>query len=409
MLNKDNKVLVTGLGVISALGPNLEQTWANAVRGKNGVGPITLFDASNSQTRIAAEVKEDINTMVDGIIPKRILSQMTRAGKLSYLCAQQAISDSNINMGNLDKERVCVVLGASNSGFTSNEYHDRSSFILKDMINSHSAWISISHKLKGPNFTVNTACASASYAAGIAYNMIKNSEIDVAIIGGVEAMIAEEGIAGFNELLALSEDNNPAYTACRPFDKNRSGFVMGEGAGILVIESMEHAIRRNAKVYCEFAGYAFNSESYNIVAPERDGEGMAGTMLKALNACGISPDEVDYINAHGTSTVLNDLYETKAIKKVFGSSAYGIPVSSTKSMLGHTLGAAGGIEGAVTVKSIYEGIITPTINYTTADPDCDLDYVPNESRKCDISVAISNSFGFGGHNSTLVFIKYVQQ
>jgi len=405
MFNKDIKVVVTGLGVISSLGSNFEQTWRNVVDGKNGVSKITLFDASDSLTKVAAEVKEDVNLIVDGIIPKRILSQMTRANKLSYVCAKQAVEDSNINMGSIDKERVCVILGTSGTGFTSSEYFDHSNYILKNMINSHTAWISIAYKLKGPNFTVNTACASASYASGIAYNMIKNNEIDVAIVGGVEAMISKLGIDGFNELMALSEDNNSDYTACRPFDKNRSGFVMGEGAGVLIIESMEHALKRGARIYCEFAGYEINSESYNIVAPERNGEGMAKVMSKALENVGISPEEVDYINAHGTSTVLNDVYETRAIKKVFGKRAYDIPVSSTKSMLGHTLGAAGAVEGAVTVKSIQEGIVTPTINYTTRDPDCDLDYVPNKSRKHDINIAISNSFGFGGHNSVLVFKK----
>lgn len=400
------RIVITGLGAITSIGESLDKTWMNAINGKNGVGPITLFDASASQTRIAAEVKADIDTITSGIIPKRILGKMTRAGKLSYLCAQQAVNDSRIDMNLINRERACVIIGTSNSGFTSNEYHDRSNYILKDMVNSHSAWISINYKLKGPNFTVNTACASAAYAAGIAFSMIKNDEADMAIVGGVESIISEEGISGFNELMALSEDNDPSYTACKPFDKNRSGFVMGEGAGVLVIESLEHALKRGAKIYCEFLGYALNSESYNIVAPERDGAGMARTMEKALKNCGISPEDVDYINAHGTSTVLNDMYETKAIKKVFGDKAYRIPVSSTKSMLGHTLGAAGAIEGIITVKSICEGIITPTINYSTQDAECDLDYVPNEARKCDINVAISNSFGFGGHNATLVLKKY---
>lgn len=407
MSKKHTDVVVTGIGMITSLGKDLEENWTNLIHGKNGVGPITLFDASGVQTRIAAEVKYDINAMADGIIPKRILSQMTRMGKMSYLCSKQAIQDSGINMELVDKERVCVVVGATNSGFSSNEHHDKKNYILKDMINSISAWVSIAYKLKGPNFTVNTACASASYAAGMAYNMIQNGEVDIAVIGGVESMISREGIAGFNELMALSDDNDPSYTTSKPFDKNRSGFVMGEGAGFIVVESLESALKRNARIYCDFSGYALTSESYNIVAPERDGEGMARVMRKALENSFVSLEEVDYINAHGTSTVLNDMYETSAIKKVFGDRAYKIPISSTKSMLGHTLGAAGAIEAIVTIKSIYEGIITPTINYTSPDMDCDLDYVPNKSRKQDINVAISNSFGFGGHNASLVFKKHI--
>jgi 3-oxoacyl-[acyl-carrier-protein] synthase II len=278
--------------------------------------------------------------------------------------------------------------------------------IFKSMTNSMAAWISLEYQLLGPSYSVNTACASSAYAIGLACEMIRNEQADVMIVGGADSIINKEEIAGFNALYALSVQNDIPEKASRPFASNRDGFVIGEGAGILVLESETSARKRNTEIYAEVAGYAFTSEGYNIMAPMKDGEGMAVTMEKALLNARVQKDEVDYINAHGTSTELNDKYETMAIKRVFGDRAYQIPVSSSKSMIGHTIGAAGAIESIITIMSIGNGILTPTINLDFPDPELDLDYVPNVCREKEINVALSNSFGFGGHNATLVFRKY---
>lgn len=399
----NNKVVVTGMGTVTSLGINLKETWEGVTKGKSGIGLIRSFDTSESYTKIAAEVPDAYKDIARELIPKRIIGQMTKVGQFCYLSAIEAVHDSGINMEDVDKDRAAVIIGATNSGFFNGD--DYTNYILKGMLNSFSAWISMNYGFRGPNYTVNTACASAAYAMSLAYNMIKNGEADIVVTGGTESMISKEGIAGFNELMALSENNEALGKACRPFDKSRDGFVMGEGAGILVLESLESALKRNARIYCEFAGFSLLSESYNIMAPEKNGEGMARNMSKALENSGILPEEVDYINAHGTSTYYNDMYETMAVKKVFGDKAYKIPMSSSKSMVGHTLGAAGAIEAIITIMGMTNSLIPPTINYSVPDPKCDLDYVPNEARKSDIKTALSNSFAFGGHNSTLVFKK----
>lgn len=404
MKNNERRIVVTGLGAVTSLGLNVNDTWNGVVNGKSGIKFISHFDTSESITKIAAEVPPEFSEISSKAIPKRNIRQMTRIGEFSLVAAKEAVQDSGMNFQEIDKNRAVVIVGVTTSGYSSNDQHNKNNYILRNMLNSFSAWISLQFGLMGPNYTVNTACASSAYAIGQAFDLIKSGRADVAIVGGTDSMISKEGIAGFNELLALSENNDP-LCACRPFDKNRDGFVMGEGAGMMVLETLESALNRGARIYCEIAGYACTSESYNIFAPEKNGEGMAKTMQLALENAAIAPTEVGYINAHGTSTMLNDLYETLAIKKVFSDYAYRIPVSSTKSMLGHTLGAAGVLEGIVTAKTIQEGIITPTINYMEPDPDCDLDYVPNQSRKCDVKVALTNSFGFGGHNATLVFTK----
>ena len=273
------------------------------------------------------------------------------------------------------------------------------------MNNSMSAWISLEYKLWGPNFTVSSACSSSAYAIGIAYEMIKSGAADIIITGGADSAINREEIDGFNELYALSVNNNPEK-ACCPFSRDRDGFVIGEGAGIIILESEKSALNRNAKIYAELAGYALTSEAYNIMAPMKDGEGISHTIENAIKNSSVKPEDVEYINAHGTSTTLNDKYETMAIKKVFGDLAYKIPVSSTKSMIGHTIGAAGAIEGVVTIMSMNNSIITPTIHLDIPDPELDLDFVPNKARKQVINCALSNSFAFGGHNASLVFKKY---
>ena len=399
-----NRVLITGLNVISSLGLDLQSNWDNLLLGKSGVKRITLFDPSVLQTQIAAQVPDSFEEYADGKIKKRLARQMTRVSRMCFVCAQEAIISSGINFENLDRSRVAVILGVVNTGNSSVEKDtDAKNRIIKGMNNAMSAWISIEYGLTGPSFTVSTACASSGYAIGLGYDMIKNGQADVVIAGGADSIINPEEISGFNELFALSVENNPPEKASKPFSKNRDGFVIGEGAGIMIMESESFAKARNAKVYADLAGYAFTNEGYNIMAPKKDGEGMAQTMELAIRNSGIDKSEIGYINAHGTSTTLNDKFETMAIKSVFGNRAYQIPVSSNKSMIGHTVGAAGVIEGAFTVLSIIHGKLPPTINLDEPDPELDLDYVPNISRIHPINAAISNSFAFGGHNVTLVF------
>src|SRR5512133_296824 len=304
------------------------------------------------------------------------------------------------------KIRVVVILGVVHSGYNSLEAEIANDRIVKAMANAPSAWISLEYGIEGPNFPISTACASSAYAMAHAYEMIASGSADIVITGGTDSTVCPEEIRGFNDILALSTRNSSPETACRPFSLSRDGFVIGEGAGVLIFESEEHARKRGAQVYAEIAGYALTSEAYNIVAPKPDGEGMAKTMAQAIRHAGVTPADIQYINAHGTSTPLNDRYETLAIKNVFGEHAKNVLVSSTKSMIGHTIGAAGAIEGITTVMSIKHGIVTPTINYDEVDPKLDLDYVPNNAVEKDIRVALSNSFGFGGHNATLVFKKY---
>ncbi len=401
------KVVVTGMNIISSLGIDLKTNWDNLVAGKSGVRRISLFDPDDSITKIAAEVPPEFENHSRQFIKKRAGSQMTRVTKMCFVCAKMAIEHSGLNFDLADKTRCGVILGVVNAGNSSSEKDTTpQNTIFKSMTNAMAAWISLEYQLQGPAFSVNTACASSGYAIGLACEMIRNGQADVMIVGGADSIINKEEIAGFNSLYALSVHNDFPEKASKPFAMNRDGFVIGEGAGILILESETFAKSRNARIYAEVGGYAFTSEGYNIMAPMIDGEGMAATIEKALKNANVQKDEVDYINAHGTSTELNDKYETMAIKKVFGDKAYQIPVSSSKSMMGHTIGAAGAIEGIITILSIVNGILTPTINLDTPDPELDLDYVPNQSRKKEINVAISNSFGFGGHNATIVFKKW---
>jgi len=401
------RVVVTGMNIISSLGLDLQTNWNNLVAGKSGVKKISLFDASENITRIAAEVPSEFEEFSRKYIKKRAGGQMTRVTKMCVTCAKVAVEKSGIDFELMDKTRCSVIIGVVNTGNSSTEkettYQNR---IFKSMTNSMSAWISLDYQLMGPNFVVNTACASSAYAISLGYEMIRNNQADLVIVGGADSIVNFEEIEGFNSLYAISVENDPPEKASKPFSKNRDGFVIGEGAGILILESEASAKKRNAAIYAEIAGYGITSEGYNIMAPMKDGEGMAYTMEKALQHAGIYKEEVDYINAHGTSTELNDCYETMAIKRVFGDLAYKIPVSSSKSMIGHTIGAAGAIEAIITILSIQNSILTPTINLDQPDPDLDLDFVPNQSREKEVNIAISNSFGFGGHNATLVFRKY---
>jgi len=401
------KVVITGLGIVSSLGLDLETTWSNLVAGRSGIGYITLFDASENQTRIAGEIPSAFEEHYKQYIKKRAASQMTRVTKMCLVAAKDAVNHAGIDFEQMDKSRCSVIMGVVNTGNSSVEVDTTpQNTVFKSMSNAMSAWISLDYQLMGPNYSINTACASSAYALAHGYEMIRNNQADVVIAGGADSIINKEEIAGFNALYALSVQNDPPEEASKPFAADRDGFVIGEGAGVIILESEESAKRRNATIYAELAGYGLSSEGYNIMAPMKDGAGMAFTMNKALQFTGILPDEVDYINAHGTSTELNDRYETLAIKRVFGERASQIPISSSKSMLGHTIGAAGTIEGIITTLTVYHGIITPTINLVNADPDLDLDYVPHTSRNKEVKIALSNSFGFGGHNATLVFRKY---
>ncbi len=402
-----NKVVVTGFNMLTALGLDWEETWENIKKGKSGVRKISLFDASENQTQIAAELPVEFGEKFSSIIKKRIAKQMTRVTQMSYVCAVEAIEKHNIDFDQFDKKRVGVILGVVNTGDSSSEKGtDPKNLIIKRMNNAMSAWIGMRYNIEGPNYTTSSACSSSAFATALGYDAIKAGRADMMIVGGADSIINKEEIEGFNEIYALSVDNDHPEKASCPFSKKRDGFVIGEGAGMMILESEQSAKARGAKIYAELVDYAFTNESYNIMAPKPGGEGMADTMEMALKNANISKDEVNYINAHGTSTMLNDMYETQAIKTVFGKQAYHIPVSSTKSMTGHTIGAAGAIEGVLSVLAIHEGIIPPTINYDEPDPELDLDYVPNEARKQEINIALSNSFAFGGHNVTLVFKKY---
>jgi 3-oxoacyl-[acyl-carrier-protein] synthase II len=401
------KVVVTGMNIVSSLGVDLETNWENLVAGKSGVRRITLFDPSKNQTQIAAEVPAAFEELSKSLIKKRQAGQMTRVTRMALVCALEAVRAAGIEFENMDRSRCGVIIGVVNTGNSSVEQNTTvQNTIFKTMTNSIPAWISLEFGLTGPAFALNTACASSAYTIGMAFDMIRSGQSDLIITGGADSIINPEEIEGFNALFALSVQNDSPEKACKPFSGDRDGFVIGEGAGVMILESEESAVSRGAKIYAEVAGYAATSEAYNIMAPMKDGEGMAFTMDKAIKNAGLTGDEIDYINAHGTSTELNDRFETMAIKKVFGERAYKIPVSSSKSMLGHTIGAAGAIESVITAMTVSTGILTPTINYNCPDPELDLDYVPNRSRQHPVRVAITNSFGFGGHNATIVFRKY---
>ena len=403
----DSKVVITGMNIISSLGLSAAENWENMVQGKSGVKRITLFDPSGLETQIAAQVPDSFEEFAATKVKKRKSSQMTRVTRMCFVCAKDTIEQEAIDFEDFDKSRVAVILGVVNAGNSSIEGKEPSrNSILKGMNNAMSAWISMQYGLSGPSYTVATACSSSAYAIGLGYDLIKSGRADMVICGGADSTINPEEIAGFNQLFALSTHNDEPAKASKPFSEDRDGFVIGEGAGIMIIESEESAKKRKATIYGELAGYALTTEGYNIMAPKKDGEGMAETMEKAMTDSGVEKSEVDYISAHGTSTTLNDLYETMAIKKAFGNRASSIAVSSQKSMIGHTVGAAGVIEGIVAVLSIKNKLLTPTINLDQPDPDLDLDFVPNVSREAEIRVALSNSFAFGGHNATLVFRGY---
>ncbi len=403
----DRKVVITGMGMITSLGLNLETNWENLKKGESGVRPINLFDATSLQTQIAAQVPDEFIEYSEKYVTKRVSKQMTRVTKMCYVAAKDAIKHSGIDFDTMDKTRCGVILGVVSTANTSAEKGTTpQNKVIKSMSNAMSAWISLEFELLGANYTVTSACASSAYAMALGHDMISTGKADVVIVGGADSIVNFEEIEGFNELYALSTENSLPEKASKPFSLNRDGFVIGEGAGIIILESETSAKNRNAVIYAEMLNYALTSEGYNIMAPKKDGEGIAFAIESALKNAGIKPSDVDYINAHGTSTMLNDKYETMAIKKVFGDLAYQIPISSSKSMIGHTIGAAGVIESIITVQSIVNELVTPTINLDIPDPELDLDYVPNVARPHKINYALSNSFAFGGHNAVIVLKKY---
>lgn len=404
------RVVVTGIGVISPVGIGIEAFWQSLINGQSGIGPVTQFDASNLATRIAGEVK-DFDPLE--YLDKKEARRMDRNTQFALSTAKMAVEDAAIDLNKTDKRRVGVVLGTGIGGIrTLEEQHqvllDRgpnrvSPFLVPMMIaNIAAGQISMMLDAHGPNHTVVSACASATNAIGEAFRVIQRGDADVVITGGTEAAVTLLSMTGFCAMKAMSTRNDDPQGASRPFDMERDGFVLSEGSGILVLESMEHAQARGAKIYGEVAGYGCTADAYHITAPAPDGAYAARAMALALEDADLEAGDVDYINAHGTSTDLNDKLETMAIKQVFGERAAQIPISSTKSMTGHLLGAAGAVEAIACLLTINRGIIPPTINYETPDPECDLDYVPNQARQAQVRVALSNSFGFGGHNATII-------
>jgi len=408
------RVVVTGMGVISPIGTGLNKFWEALISGASGVDRITQFDASDYKVQIAGEVK-DFN--VGDYIDKKEARRMDRFVQFAVAASKMAIDDAGLDLNNEDSERIGVVIGSGIGGIST--VFEQSKILLErgpgrvspltvpmKIINMASGQVAMAFGFKGFNSSVVTACASSNNAIGDSFRLLKNGELDVIVTGGTEAAIVPISIAGFSAMKALSTYNDEPQKASRPFDAKRDGFVMGEGAGILVLETLEHAKARGAKIYAEIVGYGVTCDAYHITAPDPEGLGAAKAMKKAMDEAGLTPEDISYINAHGTSTPLNDKLETLAIKKVFGKRAYDIPISSIKSMIGHLLGAAGGVEAVASVLTVFHGIIPPTINYENPDPECDLDYVPNKARKSQINAVLSNNLGFGGHNVTIAFKKY---
>jgi 3-oxoacyl-[acyl-carrier-protein] synthase II len=407
------RVVVTGLGALTPIGNDVETTWENAINGVSGVGPITRVNPDDYPAKVAAELKDfDIEQFMD----KKDARKMDRFTQYAVVAALMAAKDAALEITDENAARIGVWIGSGIGGMETFEQQYRtllekgarrvSPFFVPMLIpDMATGQVSIALGARGFNSCTVTACATGTNSIGDAYRVIERGEADVMVTGGTEAPLTEMSFAGFSANKALSTNPDPA-TASRPFDQDRDGFVMGEGAGIIVLEELEHALARGAKIYAEIVGYAATGDAYHITAPAPNGEGGARAMKQAVEGSGLSITDIDYINAHGTSTPYNDKFETLAIKEVFGDHANKLAISSTKSMTGHLLGAAGGVEAILSILAIKEGIIPPTINLRTPDPECDLDYVPNEARKQEVNVALSNSLGFGGHNATIIFKKY---
>ncbi|WP_027187456.1 beta-ketoacyl-ACP synthase II [Desulfovibrio cuneatus] len=411
------RVVITGLSAISPLGNNVADSWNNLLAGKSGIGPITHFDASAFDSRIAGEVKNFVPEEFD--IPPKQARRMDRFVQFAVAGAHALLPHAGFTITEENAESVAVLLGVGLGGLkTIEDFHSKlveagpgkiSPFMIPMLIsNMAPGQVSIMEGCKGPNLVVTSACASALHAIGYAFSEILLGRIERAITGGVEATITPMGVSGFTALRALSTSNDNPETASRPFDKDRNGFVMGEGAGMLFIESLESAKQRGATIYAELVGFGASGDAYHMTAPKEDGAGMAAAMRRAIQDAGLKPEDIDHINAHGTSTSLNDLCETRAIKTVFGERAYKIPITANKSQMGHLLGAAGGIESVISALTLHHGIIPGTANYTTPDPECDLDYVAEGPRKQQVQHILCNSFGFGGTNCCLVFKRWAE-
>ena len=403
------RVVVTGVGAVTPLGTGVEAFWQRLLKGESAAGPVTLFDASEFSTRIAAEVK-DFNA--EDWIDKKDARRIDRFIAFAAAGASMALTDSKLETDSI-RENVGVLIGSGIGGLTYlGEQYRRlveggpskvSPFLVPYMIpDMASGYVSIMHGLKGPNTCVVSACSTGADAIGTAYHIIKRGDAVAMLAGGTEAPVNEIGLAGFCAMRAMTTRNEDPQHASRPFDSGRDGFLIAEGCSVFVLEDYDHAVKRGAHIYAEVLGYGYTADAHHMTMPDPDGDGASRSMEMAISRAGLNPADIGYINAHGTSTPYNDKFETMAIKRSFGESAYKVPISSTKSMIGHTLGAAGAIEALICILAMRDGILPPTINYEDPDPECDLDYIPNEARKADCEYALTNSFGFGGHNVSLV-------
>ena len=417
-MSQERRVVITGLGVVTPLGVDIPTFWSNITSGTSGIGPIEQFDATDYDCRIAGEVRDFDPTRY--FRNAKDIRRSDRYTQFSMAAAKTALEDGRMDPAtHPNPERFGCIIGSGIGGLkTLSDQHTVlitkgpgriSPFMIPMMIsNMASGFVSMEYGLQGPNFATVSACATACHAIGEAWRMIRSDEADIFLAGGAEATVIPLGIGGFAAMKALSTRNDEPTSASRPFDRDRDGFVMGEGAGVILIEELQHALRRGAPIYCEVAGYGLSADAYHMTSPLPEGEGAVRCMRMAMDKARINPDEVDYINAHGTSTGVGDICETKAIKAAFGAHARnGLVVSSTKSMTGHLLGAAGSVETAVCALAIRDSIVPPTINLDNPDPECDLDYVPHKAREKKVRIAVNNSFGFGGHNATIIVREYV--
>ena len=415
--HQERRVVVTGLGVVTPLGHQLDVFWNNLISGQSGIDVITAFDPALFDTKIAGEVKKDFDPL-PAFPSAKDLRRTDRYSQFGVYAGREALLDSGLELAKENLDEIGVFLGSGIGGLATTTEQVKvllergpgrlSPFMIPMLIsNMASGLFSMYHNLRGPNFATCSACATANHAIGEAWRTIKMGDAQVMFAGGAEATIVPVGIGGFCAMRAMSTRNDDPKRASRPFDKDRDGFVMGEGAGILVLEELEHALKRGAKIYCEIAGYGNTADAHHLTAPSPDGEGAARCMKMALRSGGLNPTDISYINAHGTSTPQGDVCETLAIKTVFGDHAKKVAVSSTKGATGHMLGAAGAVEMTACALAIKNGVVPPTINYTTPDPECDLDYVPNTARSLPVNAIVNNSFGFGGHNSTIAAKKFV--
>ncbi len=410
----ERKVVITGLGLVTPLGSELKMFWDGLVAGRSGIHAVTRFDTAKFDCKIGGEAKD---FKPEDFMPVKDLRRTDRYTQFAVVAAKKAVTDAGLDLDNVNLDRVGAIIGSGIGGMETIEQQVGvllqkgpsrvSPFMIPMLIaNMASGYVSMLLGVKGPNFAVVSACATATHAIGEAARAIIHNDADVMIAGGSEAAITPIGYAGFCSMRAMSTRNDAPAKASRPFDAERDGFVMGEGAGVCIVESLDHARRRHARIYCEVAGYGITGDAYHMSAPAPEGEGAARSMSMALGHARLNPDQIDYINAHGTSTPVGDKCETQAVKKVFGEHARKVAISSTKSMTGHLLGAAGAVETAVCALAIQNGVVPPTINYEHPDPDCDLDYVPNQARQMKVATCVNNSLGFGGHNATLIIKKH---